>query len=50
VTRLAPVFTATVLEGRIQGFAGATPYVRFGNLPLLLLLALLLAMARKFRQ
>ncbi|MDD5403482.1 MAG: apolipoprotein N-acyltransferase [Sulfuricella sp.] len=50
VTRLAPVFTATVLEGSAQGFAGATPYVRFGNLPLLLLLALLLAMARKFRQ
>ncbi|BCB25633.1 apolipoprotein N-acyltransferase [Sulfurimicrobium lacus] len=50
VTQLAPVFTATVLEGSAQGFAGATPYVRFGNLPLLLLLALLLAMARKFRQ
>jgi len=50
VTRLAPVFTATVLEGSAQGFQGATPYVRFGNLPLLLLLALLLAMARKSRQ
>jgi len=50
VTRLAPVFTATVLEGSAQGFQGATPYVRFGNLPLLLLLALLLALARKFRQ
>lgn len=50
VTRLAPVFTATVLEGSAQGFQGATPYVRFGNLTLLLLLALLLTMARKSRQ
>jgi apolipoprotein N-acyltransferase len=50
VMRLAPVFTATVLEGSAQGFQGATPYVRFGNIPLLLLIALILAMARKFRR
>lgn len=50
VTQLAPVFTATVLEGNAQGFQGATPYVRFGNLPFLLLLALLLALARKHRR
>lgn len=43
VLKRAPEFTVTRLEGEAQGFAGATPYVRFGNLPLLGLLGLLLA-------
>ncbi len=43
VLKRAPEFTVARLEGEAQGFAGATPYVRFGNLPVLGLLALLLA-------
>jgi apolipoprotein N-acyltransferase len=43
VLKRAQEFTVTRLEGEAQGFAGATPYVRFGNLPVLGLLALLLA-------
>ncbi|MGE5027054.1 MAG: apolipoprotein N-acyltransferase, partial [Betaproteobacteria bacterium] len=38
-------FTAARLEGMAQGFAGTTPYVRWGNLPLLGMLALLLAVS-----
>lgn len=41
----APIFTTTILEGSVQGFQGATPFVRFGNTPALLLMALLLAAA-----
>jgi len=43
VERLAPTFTLAVLEGSAQGYAGATPYVRFGNYPALVLMVLLLA-------
>jgi apolipoprotein N-acyltransferase len=32
---LLPLFTEGVLKGDIQGYAGATPYVRWGNLPVL---------------
>ncbi|MHB1293266.1 MAG: apolipoprotein N-acyltransferase [Sulfuricella sp.] len=42
VLKRAREFTATRLEGEAQGFTGATPYVRFGNLPVLGLLGLLL--------
>ena len=42
VVKRAREFAATRLEGQAQGFAGATPYVQWGNLPLLGLLALLL--------
>lgn len=45
VVRQAPVFSATVLEGEAQGFQGATPFVRFGNLPAVLLMGLMLAAA-----
>lgn len=31
-----PQFEAAVLEGRAQGYVGATPYVRVGNLPVLI--------------
>ena len=31
VVRRAPEFTTVALDGMAQGFAGATPYVRFGN-------------------
>jgi apolipoprotein N-acyltransferase len=43
VLKRATEFTATRLEGEAQGFSGATPYVRFGNFPVLGLLGLLLA-------
>lgn len=41
-----PLFEAGALQGRVQGYAGATPYVRWGNTAILLvwgLLAILLA-------
>jgi apolipoprotein N-acyltransferase len=36
-----PLFTAGSLKGAIQGYAGSTPYVRFGNAPVLALWSLL---------
>lgn len=39
VTKHAQPFAVTVLEGEAQGFTGMTPYVRWGNLSLLGLLA-----------
>ena len=39
-----PQYEEGVLEGQAQGYAGATPYVRWGNIPVLLLaFAMLLA-------
>jgi apolipoprotein N-acyltransferase len=38
-----PSFTAGSLRGEIQGYAGATPYVRWGNLPVLAVWGLLAA-------
>jgi apolipoprotein N-acyltransferase len=32
-----PLFTAGSLAGSIQGYAGSTPYVRWGNAPLVTL-------------
>ena len=37
VSAVLPPFTQGTLEGSAQGRSGATPYVRFGNAPLLLL-------------
>jgi apolipoprotein N-acyltransferase len=36
---------AGALDGLVQGYAGTTPYIRFGNAPALLASALLLAAA-----
>ncbi len=36
-----PLFTAGALAGEIQGYAGSTPYVRWGNVPVLALWGLL---------
>lgn len=36
-----PLFTAGSLAGEIQGYAGSTPYVRWGNAPVLVLWGLL---------
>ncbi len=41
VARL-PIFTRGILQGTAQGYQGATPYIHFGNYPILLLVALLL--------
>jgi apolipoprotein N-acyltransferase len=43
VLQRAPEFIETVVNGHAQGFSGSTPYVRWGNVPVLVLLAALLA-------
>jgi len=52
VVQEAAVFVATALHGNAQGRGGATPYVRWGNLPVLLLagLIVLLSVALRFRR
>jgi len=40
-----PEFTTATLEGTAQGFAGMTPYARWGNAPVVILLTSLLAVA-----
>ncbi len=52
VVRVAlPAFVADALSARVQGYAGATPYVRLGNSPILLLaLAALLPAAWRRRR
>ena len=35
VVKSAPQFTATVVDGSVQGFSGSTPYVWWGNWPFL---------------
>jgi len=37
-----PLFKEAVLEGEAQGYTGATPYVRFGNVPAVALMVLML--------
>jgi len=44
VRNVAPEFTESIVTGVVQGRAGATPYVRWGNAPIVAL-ALLLALA-----
>ncbi|MBI2225936.1 MAG: apolipoprotein N-acyltransferase, partial [Betaproteobacteria bacterium] len=44
VRKVAPEFTEAIVTGVVQGRAGATPYVRWGNTPIVAL-ALLLALA-----
>ncbi len=41
VARL-PQFTEGILEGEVRGYAGASPYVRFGNAPIVLMCVVLL--------
>lgn len=43
VTGVAPEFTAAVLRGDVQGYAGATPYVRWNDLPVIIGALMLLA-------
>jgi len=46
----APVFHAAALHGKAQGMSGATPYVRWGNAPFLVLMGGLLLLAVALRQ
>ena len=46
----APFNRATTLDADVQGYEGTTPYVRFGDTPLLVWLALLLAAAAVLRR
>ena len=45
VVKRAREFTTTRLEGKAQGFTGSTPYVQWGNAPMLGLIGLLLAVS-----
>jgi apolipoprotein N-acyltransferase len=45
VERHAPEFTRAVLTHTVQGYAGATPYVRWGNYPALVLAGVMLIAA-----
>ena len=49
VVRTIPQFTPGVLQGSIQGRSGETPYSRFGDGPVLVLLALTLMASATFR-
>jgi apolipoprotein N-acyltransferase len=42
VLEQAPEFVTTLVNGTARGFSGSTPYVRWGNWPVLALLALIL--------
>ena len=46
VQAVLPPFTRAALTGKIQGYTGSTPYVRWGNGPAVILALLLLAFAR----
>ena len=37
VVKAAPEFARAEITGDVQGFAGATPFVRWGNLPIIAL-------------
>lgn len=41
VVKEAPEFAQAVVNGEVQGFSGATPFVRWGNLPVIVLSSLL---------
>lgn len=43
VLKEAPEFAQTTVSGEVQGFAGATPFVRWGNLPIIAFACLLAA-------
>jgi apolipoprotein N-acyltransferase len=45
VQQQLPFNTAGVLDGMVQGYSGMTPFVRYGNGPALVLIALLAAVA-----
>ena len=42
VTQRLPEFVTGMLNGKVQGFTGETPYVRWGNIAVLILLAIMI--------
>jgi apolipoprotein N-acyltransferase len=50
VIALAPFNRAVALDAQIRGYAGTTPYVRYGNRPTLAALAILLMLAAAWRR
>ena len=48
VMQVLPFNTAGVLDGDVQGYSGETPYVRYGNVPVLAALVVLLLAASWF--
>jgi apolipoprotein N-acyltransferase len=50
VIALAPFNRAVALDAQIRGYAGTTPYVRYGNRPTLVALAILLMLAAAWRR
>ncbi|MEY2632966.1 MAG: hypothetical protein RIR00_1620 [Pseudomonadota bacterium] len=45
VSAVLPAFTTGVLQAEVQGYGGTTPYVRWGNLPVMLLTLAALGLA-----
>jgi len=45
VTAQLPILTPGALDGEVRGYQGMTPFIRFGNVPALLIAGLLLALA-----
>jgi apolipoprotein N-acyltransferase len=50
VKGVAPEFTTAVVRGEVQGYAGATPYVRWNDLPVIIGALLLVAGAWLFQR
>jgi apolipoprotein N-acyltransferase len=50
VVALAPFNRAVALDAQIRGYEGTTPYVRYGDRPVLVALGLLLALAALWRR
>ena len=50
VQSVLPPFTRAALRGEVRGYAGATPYVRWGSWPVIALALLLIPLASGHRQ
>jgi apolipoprotein N-acyltransferase len=50
IQQVLPQHEQGVLTGMAQGYSGSTPYVRWGNAAVLLLIGLMLTVARWLRQ
>ena len=50
IVEVAPQFTTAAVTRRVQGYSGATPYVRVGNAPVITLCLALLAVGASYRR
>ena len=50
VAAVLPAFTRGALRGEVRGYAGATPYVRGGNLPIVILCLSLVAFLGRYKR